>query len=209
MVFRSTIFLAMTAIVLAGAARAAPLCGAQCELTIGFPNGGRIVAQRPVTFTFGDSGPVNTVGSVTAYLDGETLTLGSGGRLDFGVGGSFDIGDLVFKAATVSIGGGLELSANGEQGMFNDIATGCGITAHATDAVRISLVTVAVTADNTACQRLLAGALVEVIDPGGSDTPPPVTDESSDSTAFPPTLAMLMLLLSAIAFARRGGLHSS
>lgn len=73
-------------------ALAANLCDAECALTIDFPSGGYLEATEALTITFGDSGLIDTVSSVTAYLDGEILTLNRGDRLEFGAGGRFDIG---------------------------------------------------------------------------------------------------------------------
>ncbi len=75
-----------------GASHAGELCDAQCELTIDFPGGGHIAAIEALTITFGDGGLVDTGGSVTAYLENETLSLAAGESLEFEAGGRFDIG---------------------------------------------------------------------------------------------------------------------
>ena len=245
MVLRFTAIVFAALLALPSSANAENLCDQQCTIDIEFPDGGSILAKKSTTFTFGDSGLVDTVGSVTAYLDGQTLVLNPGERLVFGSGGKFVLGDggnvdvtdlvifsngvarisalggaetlavapgralsvfggagLIFKAAEVSLQGRLQLSANGQLGLYNDTATGCGISAHATDAVSISQVSVIVTADNSACERLLSLATVEVIDEdayASADDPPqgdapPEDDEPSDATAFSPALAAALLM---------------
>ena len=56
-----------------GSTRAGDLCDSDCQLSISFPSGGSIEAIEALTITFGDSGLVDTSGSVTAYLVGQTL----------------------------------------------------------------------------------------------------------------------------------------
>ncbi len=93
---------------------AASLCNSSCTLTITFPTGGTIEPIEPLIFTFGSGGLVDTVGSVTAYLDGETLNLGTGDLLSFGNGGSFEIGttgNIDYIDMVVTTGGTVTLSA--------------------------------------------------------------------------------------------------
>ena len=98
------------------ALQAGELCDASCTLTIGFPNGGSIEAGESLTLGFGAGGLVDTAGSVTAYLDGETLTLNAGERLEFGAGGSFDIGNggnIEYTDMSVTTTGEVTISASG------------------------------------------------------------------------------------------------
>lgn len=88
-----TLFVILPLLLLANAASGANLCNQNCLLSISFPNGGSIEAVEALSITFGDGGLVDTAGSVTAYVAGETLTLNAGDSLDFGSGGSFDIGN--------------------------------------------------------------------------------------------------------------------
>ena len=72
---------------------------------------------------------------------------------------------------------------------------------------------VIVTADNSACERLLSLATVEVIDEdayASADDPPqgdapPEDDEPSDATAFSPALAAALLLPLLFGARRRRG----
>ena len=98
------------------ASRAGDLCDAGCELTIDFIDGGRITAIEALTITFGDGGLVDTGGSVTAYLENETLALNAGDSLEFGPGGSFDIGaagNIAYTDLEIDTDGTLSLGALG------------------------------------------------------------------------------------------------
>jgi len=72
---------------------AGSLCSQQCQLTIDYPNGGFIKAIAPLTITFGNNGLINTGSSVTAYSEGETLSLNAGESLNFENNGQFLIGN--------------------------------------------------------------------------------------------------------------------
>ena len=96
--------------------RAGELCDNSCLLTIDFPSGGAIDANEPVTFTFGNSGIVNTGGTVTAYLQGEQLILNAGESLQFSDGGRFDIGNagnVEYSDIDFTISGQMQLTASG------------------------------------------------------------------------------------------------
>ena len=80
--------------VFGGSSNATNLCNDKCTLSVTFPNGGAIEAAEPLTITFGNGGLIDTIGSVTAYVEGETLILNATDEITFGSGGSFDIGDL-------------------------------------------------------------------------------------------------------------------
>lgn len=86
------IYIAALLLSFSGATNAANLCNLNCTLSITFPTGGSIEARETLTISFGDGGLIDTAGSVTAYLAGETLTLNAGESLVFEDGGSFDIG---------------------------------------------------------------------------------------------------------------------
>ena len=74
-------------------ASAEPLCDPACTLTMSFPGGGSIEAIESAQFHFGDGGLIDTIGSVTAYVDGATRTLTAGEILTFAAGGSLDLGN--------------------------------------------------------------------------------------------------------------------
>lgn len=95
---------------------AANLCDSDCLLSISFPSGGSIAAIEPLTISFGNSGLLDTSGSVTAYVDGETLSLNAGDSISFGTAGSFDIGtggNIAFTDLRITTDGDLMLSATG------------------------------------------------------------------------------------------------
>ncbi len=92
------------------------LCNAGCTLVIDFPTGGTIHAVDELTITFGTSGQIDTVGTLTAYLDSETLTLNPGDIISFDPGGSFNIGDagnLAYTDLEISTTGTVSLEAVG------------------------------------------------------------------------------------------------
>lgn len=100
----------------AGSASAGNLCNSNCLLSITFPSSGAIEAVEPLTITFGDGGLVDTSGSVTAYLAGETLVLNAGESLAFEAGGSFDIGaggNMAYTNLGIVTDGAVLLSAVG------------------------------------------------------------------------------------------------
>ena len=95
---------------------AGELCDADCQLTIEFPDGGRIEAIESVSFRFGDGALINTGGAVTAYVSGETLTLNPGETLAFTSGGRFDLGDagnVTYTNLVIATSGLIELTAVG------------------------------------------------------------------------------------------------
>lgn len=101
---------------LASTVHAENLCDLNCTLSISFPTGGTIEAVESLTITFGDGGLVDTAGSVTAYLDGETLILNANESLVFGSGGRFDIGtfgNFDYTNLAITTGGTITLIAEG------------------------------------------------------------------------------------------------
>ncbi len=100
----------------AGSAGSANLCNQNCLLTVGFPGGGSIEAVESLSITFGDGGLVDTVGSVTAYVAGETLILNAGESLVFAAGGSFDLGNggnIDYTDLAITTDGDITLGAVG------------------------------------------------------------------------------------------------
>lgn len=113
--------------------QAGPLCDSQCTLSIDFPSGGSIEAVEPLEIIFGDSGLVETPGTVTAYLEGDTLFLNSGESLDFDNGGHFNIGasgNISFSSLTITTDGVINLTAIGEGATVN-IPAGSHLTINA------------------------------------------------------------------------------
>ncbi len=95
------------------------LCDAECTLSMSFPAGGAIEALAPLSIGFGSGGLVDTAGSVTAYVDGETLDLNAGESLVFGAGGSFDLGaggNIAYTSLNVATGGEVSIAAQGGAG---------------------------------------------------------------------------------------------
>lgn len=103
----------------ANSAFAANLCDTSCNLTITFPTSGTITAVEPLTFTFGDSGLVNTGATSTSYILGSTLDLGAGDVLAFEAGGSFVLGtggNIAYTNMSIDTTGDITIEAIGGAG---------------------------------------------------------------------------------------------
>ena len=100
----------------ANSAFAANLCDTSCNLTISFPAGGSITAVEPLIFTFGDAGLVDTVATSTAYVNGNTLPMGTGEVLTFAAGGSLGLGtagNLDYSSIAITTDGDINIQAVG------------------------------------------------------------------------------------------------
>jgi len=117
----------------ANSAFAVNLCDTSCNLTITFPTGGSITAVEPLTFTFGDTGLVDTVATSTAYVNGNTLPMGTGEVLTFGAGGSLDLGtggNLDYTNISIITDGNIDIQSIGgtESVLLNSITiVGTGV----------------------------------------------------------------------------------
>lgn len=103
----------------ANSAFAANLCDTSCNLTITFPTSGTITAVEPLTFTFGDSGLVNTGATSTSYILGSILDLGAGDVLAFEAGGSFVLGtggNIAYTNMSIDTTGDITIEAIGGAG---------------------------------------------------------------------------------------------
>jgi len=93
---------------------AVDLCDAECSVLIEFPEGGSLHAVEELTITFGDNALIDTVGTQTAYVKDNTLTLNAGESIVFGAGGSFDIGDagnIAYTNLEITTSGTIDLIA--------------------------------------------------------------------------------------------------
>lgn len=95
------------------------LCDASCELTITFPDGGSIDAVDGVTISFADGGVINDGTVTTGYAAGDTLILLVGEKLIFTAGGSITLGsggNIDYTAMEFNSTGGGSISAVGGSG---------------------------------------------------------------------------------------------
>ena len=114
---RHILIITIFSLLFANSVFAGDLCDPDCSLVIDFPTGGSIEAVDELTITFGDAGKIDTVATLTSYVEGETLTLNAGESIDFGSGGSFELGhfgNIDFTHISISTSGVLELNTDVE-----------------------------------------------------------------------------------------------
>jgi len=106
---------------------AVDLCEAECRVLIDFPEGGRLHAVEQLTITFGDNGLIDTIESSIAHVKGDTLTLNAGESINFGVGGSFDLGDagnIAYTSMEISTSGDIQfIAVGGEESIRIEVLT--------------------------------------------------------------------------------------
>jgi hypothetical protein len=127
------------------------LCGASCDFTINFSNGGSIVAVEPLTFVFGAGGLLNlgaggTINSAvqpssTDFLEGGTLSLAVGESISFGVGGSIYLGEdgnLDFTSISIDTNDDFSITGNNTLTISNVTLTGGGSLTLTADDIVVS-----------------------------------------------------------------------